>query len=141
MDRSAVARVQEYRIGPRPRRFFGGRQMMRIAKVSAVEGARMSAWFLLLATLLIAGCGLVYELVAAALASYLIGDAVTVFSTVIGTYLFAMGVGAWLARFIRRDILARFVEIEIAVGMVGGYSAFLLFGAFALGVAFQPLLY
>ncbi len=101
----------------------------------------MSSWFLLLAALVIAACGLVYELVAAALASYLIGDAVTQFSTVIGTYLFAMGVGAYLARFVRRDILARFVEIEIGVGLIGGFSAFLLFAAFAFGMLFQPLLY
>ncbi|NNF13270.1 MAG: polyamine aminopropyltransferase, partial [Gemmatimonadetes bacterium] len=42
--------------------------------------------------LLIAACGLVYELVAGALASYLLGDSVTQFSTIIGMYLFAMGV-------------------------------------------------
>ena len=39
----------------------------------------------------IAACGLVYELAAGALASYLLGDSVLQFSTVIGVYLFAMG--------------------------------------------------
>ena len=96
---------------------------------------------LLAAALLISACGLVYELVAGALASYLVGDTLTRFSTVIGTYLFAMGIGAWLARFVRGDALSRFVEIEIAVGVVGGFSAMLLFAAFAAGVLFQPLLY
>lgn len=96
---------------------------------------------LLAAALLISACGLVYELVASALASYLVGDTLTRFSTVIGTYLFAMGIGAWLARFVRGDALARFIEIEIAVGVVGGFSAMLLFAAFAAGVLFQPLLY
>ena len=96
---------------------------------------------LLAAAMLISACGLVYELVAGALASYLIGDTLTRFSTVIGAYLFAMGVGAWLARFVRGDALARFVEIEIAAGVVGGFSAMLLFAAFAANVPFQPLLY
>jgi len=96
---------------------------------------------LLAAALLISACGLVYELVAGALASYLIGDTLTRFSTVIGAYLFAMGVGAWLARYLRGDALARFVEVEIAAGVVGGFSAMLLFAAFAAGALFQPLLY
>ena len=38
-------------------------------------------------------CGRAYELIAGALASYLLGDSVLQFSTVIGTYLFAMGIG------------------------------------------------
>lgn len=96
---------------------------------------------LLAAAMLISACGLVYELVAGALASYLIGDTLTRFSTVIGTYLFAMGCGAWLARYLRGDALARFIEIEIAAGVIGGFSAMLLFAAFASNVLFQPLLY
>jgi spermidine synthase len=96
---------------------------------------------LLAAALLVSACGLAYELVAGALASYLVGDAVTRFSTVIGAYLFAMGIGAWLARYLRGDPLAWFVEIEIAAGAVGGFSAMLLFAAFAAGAMFEPLLY
>ena len=71
---------------------------------------------LLASVLLIAASGLVYELVAGTLASYLLGDSVTQFSTVIGTYLFAMGVGAWLSRFITRGLAARFITIELMVG-------------------------
>lgn len=96
---------------------------------------------LLAAALVISACGLVYELVAGALASYLVGDTLTRFSTVIGTYLFAMGVGAWLSRYLKKDLLARFIEIEILVGLVGGFSAMLLFAAFAAAALFQPLLY
>src|SRR5690348_3489684 len=51
---------------------------------------------LFLTVFVIAGCGLVYELTAGALASYVLGDSITQFSTVIGTYLSALGVGAWL---------------------------------------------
>jgi spermidine synthase len=53
---------------------------------------------LLASVFVVAACGLVYELAAGALASYLLGDSVLQFSTVIGTYLFAMGVGSWLSR-------------------------------------------
>lgn len=96
---------------------------------------------LLASVLLIAACGLVYELVAGALASYLLGDSVTQFSTVIGTYLFAMGVGSGLSRFITRGVAARFVLIELMVGLVGGFSSTLLFLAFGYTDAFRVALY
>ena len=96
---------------------------------------------LLTTVLLIAACGLIYELVAGALASYLLGDSVTQFSTVIGTYLFAMGIGSWLSRFVGRGLAARFIVIEIMVGLVGGFSSALLFLAFAYTDSFRLLLY
>lgn len=96
---------------------------------------------LFVTVLLIAACGLIYELVAGALASYLLGDSVTQFSTIIGTYLFAMGVGSWLSRFIHRGLASRFVAIELMVAVVGGFSSTLLFLAFAFTDAFRLLLY
>ncbi|MBI3790829.1 MAG: polyamine aminopropyltransferase [Gemmatimonadetes bacterium] len=90
---------------------------------------------------LIAACGLVYELVAGALASYLLGDSVTQFSLVIGIYLASMGVGSWLSRFVVRGLAARFVAIELLVAIVGGWSASLLFLAFAYTEAFRVALY
>lgn len=90
---------------------------------------------------LIAACGLIYELVAGALASYLLGDSVTQFSTIIGTYLFAMGVGSWLSRFIGKGLVTRFVVIELLVGVIGGFSSLVLFLAFAYTDAFRPVLY
>jgi spermidine synthase len=96
---------------------------------------------LFLTVLLIAACGLVYELVAGALASYLLGDSVTQFSTVIGTYLFAMGIGSWLSRFVTRGLVARFVAVELLVAVVGGFSSMVLFLAFAYTDAFRTALY
>jgi spermidine synthase len=89
----------------------------------------------------IAVCGLVYELVAGALASYLLGDSVLQFSTVIGAYLCAMGVGSWLSRFVGKGLPARFIQIEALLGLVGGYSAALLFAAFPHVAGFRVLLY
>ncbi|GHU29170.1 polyamine aminopropyltransferase 1 [Betaproteobacteria bacterium] len=97
---------------------------------------------LLASVFVIASCGLVYELVAAALASYLLGDSITQFSTVIGAYLFAMGLGSWLSRFVGGNLVRRFVEIELAVGVVGGFTAAALFLAFAAQAGpFRALLY
>jgi spermidine synthase len=96
---------------------------------------------LFLSVFLIAACGLIYELIAGTLASYLLGDTVFQFSTVIGCYLFAMGIGSYLSRFLNRGLVARFVSIELMVGVVGGFSSTLLFLAFAYTQAFQLILY
>ena len=89
----------------------------------------------------IAACGLGYELVAGSLASYLLGDSVTQFSTAIGLYLCALGVGAWLSKYVEDRLVDRFVDVEIAVALLGGTSAAVLFLAFGDGRWFRPVLY
>ena len=97
---------------------------------------------LYLNVLIIATCGLVYELLAGTLASYLLGDSVTQFSLVIGLYLSAMGAGAWVSRFVADRVLARcFIEVELGVALVGGLSAPLLFAAFSRVDVFGVVLY
>ena len=88
----------------------------------------------------VAICGLVYELLAGTLGSYLLGDSVTQFSLVIGLYLSAMGVGAWLSRRLDSELARKFLEIELAVAIVGGWSAPVLFLAFGSVVHFQVVL-
>ncbi len=82
---------------------------------------------LLASVFVVAACGLVYELAAGTLASYLLGDSILQFSTVIGTYLFAMGVGSYLSRFFERQLIAHFLRIELLVGLVGGLMPAALF--------------
>ena len=103
------------------------------------SGAKTRA--LLVAVFTIATCGLIYELLAGTIASYLLGDSVTQFSTIIGVYLFAMGVGSYLSRYFQRDLIARFIEIEILVGVIGGISSPVLFFAFGETDAFRVVLY
>lgn len=90
---------------------------------------------------IVATCGLIYELVIGALASYLLGDSITQFSTVIGTYLFAMGVGSYLSKYINRNLIYMFVKIEILIGLIGGFSATILFALFDHVSSFRILLY
>lgn len=96
---------------------------------------------LFLNVLIIATCGLVYELLAGTLASYVLGDSVTQFSLIIGIYLFAMGVGSWLSRFIDSGLARRFIEVELGVAVLGGFSAPLLFLSFARISYFYVALY
>lgn len=99
------------------------------------------AVILLVSVLVVATCGLIYELLAGTLASYLLGDSVTQFSTVIGTYLFAMGVGSWLSRHVRSAEMAVFVRVEILIAALGGWSAAGLFLLFPLVGDFRVALY
>ena len=97
---------------------------------------------LLASVFVVAACGLVYELAAGALASYLLGDSVLQFSTIIGTYLFAMGAGSWLSRFLDRQLPAHFLRIELLVALLGGTLPAVLFLVHGfLPGAFHLLLY
>ncbi len=97
---------------------------------------------LLASVFVVAACGLLYELAAAAIASYLLGDSILQFSTIIGTYLFAMGIGSWLSRYFERQLPAHFLRIELLVGLIGGALPAILFiaNAYVPG-SFRFLLY
>ena len=96
---------------------------------------------LFLNVLIIAICGLIYELLAGTLASYVLGDSVTQFSLIIGIYLSALGAGAWLSGFIETSLARRFIEVELAVALLGGVSAPLLFLSFSRLTYFPVILY
>ena len=76
---------------------------------------RATRLLLLASVFTIATCGLIYELIAGTLASYLLGDSVTQFSTVIGVYLFAMGIGSWLSSYVERNLLGVFIRVELII--------------------------
>ncbi|MBV1775409.1 polyamine aminopropyltransferase [Burkholderiaceae bacterium DAT-1] len=98
---------------------------------------------LILSVFIVASCGLAYELITGALASYLLGDTVFQFSSIIGCYLFAMGVGSHVSKYVKDEhLLAAFVDIELLVGLIGGLSASILFVVFAwAGEPFRMVLY
>jgi spermidine synthase len=98
------------------------------AQARSVRPAELA---LLVSVFVVAACGLVYELIAGALASYLLGDSVLQFSTVIGAYLFAMGAGSWASRYLDRQLVAHFLRIELLVALIGGLLPLALFALHA----------
>ncbi|MEM7036051.1 MAG: polyamine aminopropyltransferase [Bacteroidota bacterium] len=98
-------------------------------------------FLLLFSVFVIATCGLIYELVAGTLASYLLGDSVTQFSTIIGTYLFAMGIGSFLSKYVQKNLITVFIRVELLIGLLGGFSAAFLFLVFEFVSAFKLLMY
>ncbi len=96
---------------------------------------------LLFATFIIAICGLVYELLAGTLSSYLLGDSIYQFSLVIGLFMTSMGIGSWLSRYIEKELPANFIRLQILIGFLGGLTAPILFFAFAILDNYTPLLF
>lgn len=86
---------------------------------------------LLLASILIVSlCGIVYQLIVGSVSSYLLGNSVYQFSMTIGFFMFAMGVGSQLSRFLGQRYVENFIWVEIAIALIGGISGIVLFMAF-----------
>lgn len=105
-------------------------------------GGRARPLPLLFSVFVIAACGIVYELMIATVSSYLLGDSIYQFSVTIGLFLTSMGIGSYLSRGLRSNLLLSFIAIELLLGAVGGSSALLLYYTFgvAQGV-YQPTMY
>ncbi len=95
------------------------------------------AFILLLSISIVALCGIVYELIIGTVSSYLLGNSVYQFSLTIGFFMFAMGVGSYLSKFIRSNLIENFIYVEIVLALVGGVCSLSLFMTFP----FAPFLY
>lgn len=95
---------------------------------------------LVAAVFVAAVCGLIYELLAGTLSSYLLGDSVTQFSVTIGLFMTAMGVGSYLSRFVKSRLWSWFAGVEIVIGLLGGLLTAIGFLAFAFTDAYEAIL-
>ena len=103
------------------------------------ETTQAGRWILLFSVFVVGACGLLYELVTGAAASYLVGDTVKQYSLVIGVFLASMGLGAWFTQWIKSDLLDWFIIVQLIIAVVGGFSAILLFVSFAVFVDITPI--
>ncbi|GAB4148529.1 MAG: polyamine aminopropyltransferase [Planctomycetaceae bacterium] len=96
---------------------------------------------LLISVLIVALCGITYELIIATVSSYLLGNSVYQFSITIGLFMFAMGVGSYLTKRFQGDLVSSFVVIEILVALIGGFCSTVLFSVFPFYVYYKPVMY
>ena len=73
----------------------------------------------------IAGCGLIYEYLLANTAGRMLGAVETVIFAMIGVMIVSMGIGAFLARFVREPFTG-FAWLEATIAVMGGASVLLL---------------
>ena len=90
---------------------------------------------LLSSIVVVALCGIVYELIIGSVSSYLLGNSVYQFSITIGFFMFAMGVGSYLSQHIRQRLIYNFILVEIILAVVGGLCSIALFFTFPLSPA------
>lgn len=76
-------------------------------------------------------CGIIFEVLFGALGSYILGDGVKQYTLTISLFLTGMGVGAYISEKVTKHLIASFIWIEYGIGIVGGFSAMLLFGVTA----------
>ena len=87
---------------------------------------------MLISILIVALCGIAYQLIISTVSSYLLGNSVYQFSLTIGFFMFAMGVGSYLSKLLNDDHIQNFISVEIAISLIGGISSLLLFIAFPM---------
>ena len=105
------------------------------------EEMKREAATLLASVFIIAACGLIYELLIATVASYLLGSSVTQFSISIGVFIGAMGIGSHFSQRITRNLLGTFILVELLIGIAGGVSVLLLFWSYSAGYVYWLVLY
>ncbi|MGL4848928.1 MAG: polyamine aminopropyltransferase, partial [Clostridium sp.] len=96
-----------------------------------MEKKRGSITPILFAVFLIAICGIIYELIIGAISSYLMGDSVKQYSITIGLFMSAMGIGSAMSKRIDKNLFDKFIIVELLLGVVGGFSGFILFYTYA----------
>ncbi len=87
---------------------------------------------LLVSVFIIATCGILYELLISSISTYFLGSSILQFSLTIGFFMSFMGVGSYFSKYIHTRLLDRFVSIEILLGVIGGFSAFILYFSYSL---------
>lgn len=86
----------------------------------------------LIGSIFIAGlCSIIYELLISTTSSYFLGDSIRQFSLTIGFYMAAMGVGSFLTRLFKTNLLQKFIAVEIILGLIGGASVPILYFVYA----------
>ena len=97
------------------------------------------AFTLLVSLLVVALCGIVYELIVGTISSYLLGNSVYQFSITIGLFMFSMGVGSMITKHLNNRHIENFVAVETAIAVVGGLSGIILFTVFPFARIFYEL--
>ena len=103
---------------------------------SANPGKSRKVPVLLGSVMIIAICGILYELLISTISSYFQGSSILHFSIVIGLFLSFMGLGSYLSKYFKRNLLEWFIRFEILLAVVGGFSSVVLYAVYSLSPYF-----
>lgn len=101
---------------------------------------RQRLWLLVTAGVS-SSCGLAIELLLGTLASYLVGNQALAYGVAVGVFLAAMGLGAYLSRFVatsgsdreqQMQLQTAFIWVELAFAPLSAFAPILLFALFVI---------
>lgn len=79
------------------------------------------------ASAIVSICGITFQVLFGAVGSYAFGDSVATYAWTIGLFLSGMGVGSATSERLMKNLVARFIQVEFGVAIIGGTSSFLMF--------------
>ena len=104
---------------------------------SPKNGSRKETTILILSIFIAGLCSIIYELLIGSASAYFLGDTVKQFSITIGLYMAAMGLGSFISRHIKTNLLSKFIAVEIILGFIGGTSIPILYFCYAYTNAYS----
>jgi len=97
-------------------------------RISSYNRERFLIYFL---TFVMGACGIAYEYTLSKISSDLLGNSVRQWAVIIGLMMFFMGIGSDVQKHIRdRNLLDRFIVVELIQGLIGGFGPIVLYYVF-----------
>ncbi len=124
--------------------------MNDIAWIKEHPLSRRQRWLLLLTAAVSSSCGLAVELLLGTLASYLVGNQALAYGVAVGGFLAAMGLGAYLSRFVavkgdratqQTQLQTAFVWVELMMAPLSALIPLALFSLFVIDAPFWIALF
>ena len=86
-------------------------------------------------------CGMIYEYALGVLGNNLMGSSHEQLFVVIGIMMFAMGLGATIQQNLVKNLIDRFLIVELLLGLFGGISTLIIFWCFAYTDSYRVVMY
>lgn len=85
--------------------------------------------------------GIVAEYILSTLATYFIGNSVFQWTMIVSLMLFFMGIGARLSKYIKTELITKFLFLEIALSITVSFSSILVYTSAAVSDFYPALIY
>ena len=85
--------------------------------------------------------GIVAEYILSTLATYFIGNSVFQWTMIVSLMLFFMGIGSRLSKYIKTELITKFLFLEIALSLTVSFSSILVYTSAALSEFYPILIY
>ncbi len=85
--------------------------------------------------------GIVAEYILSTLATYFLGNSVFQWTMIVSIMLFSMGLGSGISRYIKTNLIQKFIYIEFALSVLVSYSSLIVYSVVAFSVYHGLIIY